>query len=312
MTVGSVDLGAIGRQLSDALPGQISLDEPLGVLTTYRVGGAASILMRAQKHTDLSVLTKVLGSNTCPIVVMGRGSNLLVADAGFPGLALFLEGDFEKVEVGEKSLRAGGAVPLPVLARRAAGEGRSGLEFFVGIPGSVGGAIAMNAGGHGRETVDVLMSADISDLAGDGVPRTRSPKDLRLGFRKSAIETDDVVVSAEFAVEDADPDVCKEQIAEIVRWRRDNQPGGANAGSVFKNPSGDAAGRLLDVSGLKGMRIGGASVSMKHANFIQADPGSMAADVRALIDEVRRRVGVDSGIDLEPEVRFLGFKEQSS
>lgn len=306
----TVDLGALGDALGEALPGQVARGEPLGALTTYRVGGPAAVMVRARSAADLVAVADALRVSGAPVLVVGRGSNLLVADRGFAGLALVLEGEFEQLAFSETRVRAGGAVPLPVLARRAASEGCGGLEFFVGIPGSVGGAVAMNAGGHGRETVDVLASATVADLSRDGVARERLPAALQLGYRHSSLGPADVVVSADFTVDAEDPVACEARLAEIVRWRRERQPGGANAGSVFRNPPGDHAGRLVDACGLKGLRVGGASVSEKHANFFQAEPGATAADVRALVTAVRRRVAAATGVELETELRFVGFEDR--
>jgi UDP-N-acetylmuramate dehydrogenase len=297
----------LAAALEPALPGRVEVDAPLAGLTTYRVGGPAAVLVRARREGDLAVVAGALTRTHPPLLVVGRGSNLLVADAGFPGLVLVLEGEFEEIETGDGTVRAGGAVGLPVLARRLAASGLTGLEFYVGIPGTVGGAVRMNAGGHGRETVEVLQSARIVDLLGDGLGVDRAVGDLALGYRTSAVGPNDVVVSATFAVAADDPDACSARIDDIVRWRREHQPGGANAGSVFRNPPGDSAGRLVDAAGLKGLRVGGAVVSEKHANFIQAEAGATAADVRALVLEVQRRVADASGVTLQPELHFVGF-----
>src|SRR6185437_9600985 len=176
---------------------------------------------------------------------VGRGSNLLVSDRGFDGLAVVLVGAFEEVDLdgGPGIVRAGGAVPLPVLARRSAAAGRGGLEFFVGIPGSVGGAVRMNAGGHGRETADVLIDAEVVDLAaGEAAGPTRRPAaDLALGYRRSAVGPTEVVTGATFRTAPATVAECEAIVADVVRWRREHQPGGSNAGSVFANPPGDSA-----------------------------------------------------------------------
>jgi UDP-N-acetylmuramate dehydrogenase len=253
------------------------------------------------------------------LLVIGRGSNLLVSDAGFSGLVVVLEGDFETIDAPAESpaalradtqaLRAGGAVPLPVLARRAAGGGLAGLEFYVGIPGSVGGAVRMNAGGHGRETVEVLRRAWVLDLLDVRAPPTaleREVADLELDYRHSNLRPSEVVTAAEFSVTRDDPAACEARVAEIVRWRREHQPGGQNAGSVFRNPPGDSAGRLIDAAGLKGLRVGGAVVSEKHANFFQADAGATARDVLDLVAEVQRRVAKASGVELVPELHVVG------
>jgi UDP-N-acetylmuramate dehydrogenase len=241
-----------------------------------------------------------------PVVVVGKGSNLLVADAGFPGLAVVLGDAFAEVTIEGTRVRAGGGCPLPVLARRTAAAGLTGLEWAVGVPGSVGGGVRMNAGGHGSDMAAHLARVRVFDLAtgDDGEVQTA---DLALGYRSSAIQPSQVVVWADFEVDPGDADAGAATIAEIVRWRRDNQPGGQNAGSVFTNPDGDSAGRLVDAAGCKGLRVGTAEVSTKHANFIQADPDGRADDVLAVIHEVQRRVHDAFGIDLHPEVRLVGF-----
>jgi UDP-N-acetylmuramate dehydrogenase len=304
---------AIAIELERALPGAVERNVPLAALTTYHLGGPVSTLVRAGSVDVLAAVARVVREHAPPLLVVGRGSNLLVADRGFTGLAVVLVGDFERVDLDAEPgiVRAGGGVPLPVLARRTAGAGRSGLEFFVGIPGSVGGAVRMNAGGHGRETAEVLVRARVVDLAGTGDEMVRSPAQLGLGYRRSALGPAEIVTGAEFMVEPAPADGCEHTITEIVRWRREHQPGGANAGSVFRNPPGDSAGRIIDAAGLKGLRVGGAFVSPKHANFFQAEPGATADDVYRLMQEVRRRVHESSGITLEPELRMVGFEDVS-
>lgn len=282
---------------------------PAAPLTTYRVGGPIGVLVRVGSAEELEALAEVVRRHRPPLVVLGRGSNLLVADAGFPGLGVILDGGYADLATDgpDGAVRAGGGVPLPVLARRSAAAGRGGLEFYVGIPGTVGGAVRMNAGGHGRETRDVVRRAWVADLEGDGVPRAVGASELGLGYRTSRVAATEVVVAAEMATEPCRPGTCEARIAEIVRWRRDHQPGGANAGSVFRNPPGDSAGRLVDACGLKGLRRGRAYVSPKHGNFIQADAGATAADVVAVVGAVRRRVADATGVVLEPELRLIGF-----
>ncbi|HEX2736950.1 MAG TPA: UDP-N-acetylenolpyruvoylglucosamine reductase, partial [Acidimicrobiia bacterium] len=176
-------------------------------------------------------------------------------------------------------------------------------------PGTVGGALHMNAGGHGRETRDVVVGAWVQDLYDAAPPRWLTTDELSFGYRHSVLSDSDVVTSAQFRVRVDEVAACEERIAEIVRWRREHQPGGANAGSVFRNPPGDSAGRLIEAAGCKGLRVGGVVVSDKHANFFQAEPGARAADVHALITEVRRRVAEAFDVDLVPELRMIGFAE---
>lgn len=302
--------------LEAKLPDSVTRGASVADLTTYRVGGPAAVLVRAADEPALHAVAEVLAGRELPVLVVGRGSNLLVADRGFPGVAVVLEGTFEQLQVdaAEHVVRAGGGVPLPVVARRAAAAGIGGLEFLVGIPGSVGGAVRMNAGGHGRETREVLGRAWLFDLLGGGDERVelRDAASLALGYRHSNVGSSTVVTRAELAGGADDPAACEERIAEVVRWRRERQPGGSNAGSVFRNPPGDSAGRLIDAAGLKGFRVGGAVVSPKHANFFQAEQGATADDVAGLVDAVQARVATETGISLEPELEMVGFEARES
>ena len=311
----SVDLASLAGDLRERLPDATSEGASFAELSTYRVGGPVAVLVRAKDVDALTTVAEVARRHRPRLLVIGRGSNLLMSDAGFSGLVVVLEGDFEAIDVpggGENespAVRAGGAVPLPVLARRAAAGGLAGLEFYVGIPGSVGGAVRMNAGGHGRETGEVLRRAWVLDLLdGGGHPRAsaRDVVDLELEYRHSNLRPSEVVTAAEFAVTRDDPAACEARVAEIVRWRREHQPGGQNAGSVFRNPPGDSAGRLIEAAGLKGLRVGGAVVSDKHANFFQAEAGATARDVLDLVAEVQRRVAKTTGVELVPELHVVG------
>jgi UDP-N-acetylmuramate dehydrogenase len=287
-------------------------DRPLGPLTTYRVGGAAARYLLAESLDDLVAVADAARAGGLPVLVVGRGSNLLVADAGFPGIAVQLGAAFEDVTVDGCRVEAGGSARLPQVARRTAREGCSGFEWAVGVPGSIGGAVRMNAGGHGSDIAASLVSARLVDLgAGAGV-RTVAAADLALAYRSSAVRDTDVVVSATLQLAPGDRDASLREIDDIVRWRRENQPGGQNAGSVFTNPDGDSAGRLIDAAGCKGLRVGSAHVSPKHANFFQADEGGSADDVRALMREVQARVRAAFGVDLVPETRMIGFAGDGS
>lgn len=301
--------------LESRLPGRIIRNAPLSDFTTYRLGGPVVVLVRARSVDDILDAGDVIPPEV-PVLVVGRGSNLLVADRGFDGVALHLEDELEALEVrdergpaeqGHAVVGAGGGLALPVLARRTAGAGWTGLEFFVGIPGTVGGAVRMNAGGHGHDTAAVLREALVVEI-GNPEPRWWSATDLDFSYRHSGIGPRHVVVGTTFAVVADGVPACEARVAEIVRWRREHQPGGSNAGSVFTNPPGDSAGRLIDACGLKGLRVGGAAVSEKHANFFQADPGATATDVADLVAAVQRRVADQTGITLVPELRMIGFE----
>ena len=195
---------------------------------------------------------------------------------------------------------------MPQVARAATKAGRLGLEFLVGIPGSVGGGVRQNAGCFGQEMADVIASAAIYDL-GSGRLRSADAAGLDLSYRHSAVGPLDVVIGATLQAESGDPSMGEERIRTITRWRRDHQPGGTlNAGSVFKNPPGDSAGRIIDSVGLKGLTVGGAGVSQRHANFFVAMPGASAVDVYRLVREVATRVEEATGIVLETEIQFVG------
>jgi UDP-N-acetylmuramate dehydrogenase len=310
--------------LADALGERATLHKPLGPLTTYGVGGTAHLYVDVEGPGDLDAVRTqlrryVAGSapGLAPAVfVLGRGSNLLVADEGFDGIVLHLGAGFATVDLpdassastddGQAVVRAGAAVALPVLARRVADAGWSGLSWAVGVPGSVGGAVRMNAGGHGSDMASTLVRYSWVDLLHeDG--GTDEVEHLAYGYRSSSVLPARLVVAAELAVTRGSVEEEQRAVTEIVRWRRAHQPGGSNAGSVFTNPQGDSAGRLVEAAGLKGFRLGTAHVSEKHANFIQADKEGRADDVAALMAHVRRVVAEQSGVTLHAEVRLLGF-----
>jgi len=277
-------------------------------MTTYRVGGPAALFVEVETPAELAAISAAVGrtQDGVAVLMVGKGSNLLVHDDGFAGLALRLGGDFADLTIDGTTVVAGGAVALPVLARQTGAAGLTGLEWAVGVPGSVGGGVRMNAGGHGSDIAASLVRVRLLDLH-NGEDEDVPAADLHLGYRRSTVRSGQVVSRATFALAPGDPEVAMAEIAEIVRWRRDHQPGGPNAGSVFTNPEGDSAGRLIDAAGLKGLRSGTAEVSTKHANFNQADPGGRAADVHALMVEVRDRVRAATGITLVPETRLVGF-----
>lgn len=286
--------------------GLVRREEPLAQFTTYKLGGPAHLFVEVHDRSDLEDLLAGLRATPLPVLVLGRGSNVLISDDGFPGVVVHLGSGFSRVERAGDDVLAGGATPLPHLARTAARLGRGGLEFYVGIPGSVGGAIRMNAGCLGSETAEVLVEAEVFSLA-DGATTTRTPALLDLSYRHSNLDDHDIVLEARFQTTATVPAVAEATMRDVSRWRRDHQPGGTlNAGSVFKNPPGDAAGRLIDEAGLKGFRVGSVSVSQKHANFIVADREASARDVYELVTTVRELVKQRTGIELVPEIRFVG------
>ncbi|MCH7585859.1 MAG: UDP-N-acetylmuramate dehydrogenase [Acidobacteria bacterium] len=285
--------------------GRLGENVALGPLTSFRLGGPARYLVTIDAEQDLRDAFEIATREGLSVLPLGRGSNVVVADAGFPGMVLQAGSGLSHRSIGEATV-AGAAVPLPLLARDAARAGRGGLEFYTGIPGSVGGAIRMNAGCHGSETSDVLISVRVFDLETSTVG-DRPAADLDLAYRHSNLGDFDFVLEARFATVKRPVAEAERVIRDIARWRRQHQPGGTfNAGSVFKNPEGEAAGRIIDRLGLKGLESGAVRVSRRHANFFEAGEGATARDVRSLVLEVQRRVRDETGIDLEPEIRFVG------
>jgi UDP-N-acetylmuramate dehydrogenase len=310
----TAEIDALADGLTQRLGDHVRRDVPIGPLTTYRVGGSAALSVAVESRAELDVVRELAAGRGVEVLVVGKGSNLLVADAGFAGLALQLGDAFAVIELpgpapaGEFGLiRAGGAAALPVVARRTASAGWRGFEWAVGVPGSIGGAVRMNAGGHGSDMAASITRVHVCDLA-TGEDVVMDAKGLAMSYRSSAIESTHVVVEADLELRAGDAEEATALIDEIVRWRREHQPGGPNAGSVFTNPEGDSAGRLIDAAGCKGLRFGTAEVSTKHANFIQADSGGSADDVLALMALVRDRVLTHSGVELHPETRLVGFE----
>ncbi len=302
-------LVAVIERLMDDVGDKIAVDVPMGALTTYRVGGRAAAMVVVDDHETLSAVAAAVAGTGIPVMTLGRGSNMLVADRGFDGLVVHMAGDYAAINVVDETIViAGAAAKLPVVARTTVGYGLTGFEWAVGVPGSIGGAVRMNAGGHGADMRDALLDADIVDFAA-GERRIVPAEELQLSYRHSALRTDELVVGCRLSLSPGDERKGKAEMAEIVQWRRDNQPGGQNAGSVFTNPDGDSAGRLSDTAGGKGLRVGSAEVSEKHANFIQADEGGSAADVLHVMIEVRTLVEYAHGVVLQPETHLVGFTD---
>jgi UDP-N-acetylmuramate dehydrogenase len=288
--------------------GQISENVALGPYTTYKSGGPARYLMEVGSLEELVDLSGSTGISDLPVLVLGRGSNIVVSDSGFPGLVIRLGPGFGVIDIDGTVVTSGSSAPLAQVARSSVTGGLGGLEFFVGIPGSVGGAVRQNAGCFGSEARDRLIEATILDLS-DSRMMTSTPDQLDMSYRHSSVTSTQVVLSARFQAWEGDVAQGLEELRRITRWRRDNQPGGTfNAGSVFKNPPGDTAGEIIDSLGLKGMRVGDVAVSIKHANFFVAGPGATSSDIRGLVVAVKDRVLEETGTNLEPEIQFVGFE----
>lgn len=322
MTATAIDEASdlLGAHLGDRL----RHDVPLAPMTTYRVGGAAAMFVDVRSLDDLVAVAEVRARTGVPVLVVGRGSNMLVADEGFAGVALSITGFADHIDLPDAMIAAhnetgyplvvvaGGGVSLPVLARRTAAAGIRGFEWAVGVPGSVGGAVRMNAGGHGSDMAAHLLDVRVFDMnaPGDGL-QTLRVEQLGLRFRASDLAPAHIVHDVRLQLESGDRAEADDEISAVVKWRREHQPGGQNCGSVFVNPvPGEVtAGGLIDQLGLRGFSIGTAFVSDKHANFIQASDGGLAADVRAVIEHVRTAVERECGYRLRSEVRLVGFDD---
>jgi len=280
----------------------------LSAFTTLRVGGPAAALVRAESPQDLEAVARVARALGCAWLVIGKGSNLLVADEGWPGIAVVLGRGFRGVDIDGAQVRAGAAEPMPVLAQHVARHGLGGLAFGVAIPGTVGGAVRMNAGAHGGELADVLEWAEVARMGADGaLERWDSPR-LGFGYRHSELAADAIVTRVQVRLRPADAGTVAADMAEMRQWRRDHQPiNQPSCGSVFRNPPGDSAGRLIEAAGLKDLRIGGAQISRRHANFITASRDARAADVYQIIRTAQRRVRETTGVQLQTEVVLAGF-----
>ncbi len=298
--------------LADALAGidgiDIERNAPAGPLCTYRVGGPIGLLLRITTEAALHTAVSAIAEHKVSTLPIGKGSNLLVADAGFAGVGLLLDGELTDTTITGTILVAGAAASLPIVARASVTAGLSGFEWAVGVPGTIGGAVRMNAGGHGSDMDASLVAIELADLR-SGTISTVPAHDLDLSYRHSRLQPWELVVSATLQLDPGNADVGAATLKEIVRWRREHQPGGANAGSVFTNPPDDSAGRLIDAAGMKGHRVGSAEVSPKHANFIQADPDGSADDVLALMIEIVDRIDETHGVRLHAETRLIGFPE---
>ena len=300
------DLRRATEILRASLGDRVRTDFPLAPLTTFRIGGPAALYLEPESEHDLGEAGRAIVETGIPFVVLGKGSNVLVADGGFAGLVLRLGRSFRWSARDGSTLTAGGSMPLPALAGVAQRHGLAGLEFGVAIPATLGGAVWMNAGAHGHELAEVMDTVELFHLR-EGRSTAMPAADAGFGYRRSSMGEESVVIGARVRLAPGDAAAIREAMDEVREWRRATQPlAEPNCGSVFTNPEGDHAARLIEAAGAKGRRVGGAFVSRKHANFIVAGPGARAADVVRLIDEVRSLVSSSAGVRLEPEVRLVG------
>ncbi|HEY2719878.1 MAG TPA: UDP-N-acetylmuramate dehydrogenase [Solirubrobacteraceae bacterium] len=290
-------------------PQALREDYPIARLSTIRTGGAAEFFARAGSDAELAELLVWAQAVGAPVNVVGSGSNLLIADEGVQGLVLKLDGELAKIELDRPLIVCGGGARLPAVAASAAREGLSGIEFGVNIPGTVGGAVRMNANAYGGELARTLQWAEIVTATGS---QRRAPQKLGFAYRHSNIAPGEVIARACFSLQDCDPGVVRAALAELRERRHEAQPQGIKTfGSTFKNPDdpraeGRSAGVLLSEVGCNGLTVGGARFSPKHANFIENTGSATTADVVALMAEGRRRVQQRFGVTLEPEVQRLG------
>lgn len=298
---------ALARAILRAACGERARESfPMASLTTFRIGGAAALFLEPEDEEDLTAAADAIVRADIPFVVLGKGSNVLAADSGFPGLVLRLGRGFRWAARDGDIVRAGGAMPLPALSGIALQHGLAGLAFAVAIPASLGGAVRMNAGAHGAQMSDVVEEVEIFHLRGGGHQDVPAG-DVGFAYRQTDLPADAAVIGARLRLHPGDPTTVRAEMDEARRWRRETQPiAEPNCGSVFTNPPGAHAAALIDAAGLKGERVGGASVSRKHANFIVTEPGATAGDVEALIAVIQQRVEAATGIRLAPEVRVIG------
>ncbi|MEE2777891.1 MAG: UDP-N-acetylmuramate dehydrogenase [Acidobacteriota bacterium] len=306
MSQETAGVGEIADELRAARSVEATLGAPLARLTTLRIGGAAEVLVRARDEAGLSAALEIVRRHQLGFQLIGMGSNLLVPDSGLRGVTVCLTGDFRETRVEDGQVRAGAGVSLARLARTLATQGLTGLEAFSGFPSTVGGAVVMNAGCYGVEIQDVLVSTTTVDR--DGRSRKYSPSELEAGYRTTVLQgSGEVVTEAIFRVGAGDGKASLARIDELNRRRWASLPSGLpNAGSIFRNPEGDYAGRLIEAAGLKGACRGAAQISEKHANVIVNRGGARADDVLGLMIDVRGEVLRTAGLGLEPEIVLSG------
>jgi UDP-N-acetylmuramate dehydrogenase len=287
--------------------GSVQPDEPLAAHTTWKIGGPARWFCRVRTEAALARVLRAAAAGGAPLALLGMGSNILVADAGFPGVVVRLEGDFLRVAIEGEHLSAGGGAALGAVCAAAARAGLSGLEPITGIPSSIGAAVRINAGAYGGEIFDVLTEVRLVSPGGE--IRGARAEELAHGYRWTRlIETKETVAWARLKLKPAPREEIEAKTRQVADKRRGALPSEPNAGSVFRNPPGDYAGRLIEACGLKGSRRGGAVISPRHANVIVNDGGATAADVLALMRLARDTVRERFGITLAPEVELLGMK----
>ncbi len=286
--------------------GAVLENEPLARHTTWRIGGPARWFCRVHNEAGLAKVLRTAAFESVPLALLGMGSNVLAADEGFPGFVVRLDGEFLRVAIDGEILDAGGGAALGGVCAAAARAGLSGIEAISGIPSSMGGAVRINAGAYGGEIFDVLESVRLMERTGEA--RTAAASEIPHGYRWTRLcDTGEIVVSARLRLAAAPREAIEAKTREVATKRRGALPSEPNAGSVFKNPPDDHAGRLLEACGLKGARVGGAEISERHANVIVNRGGATARDVLTLMERMRDEVSARFAITLSPEVDMLGI-----
>lgn len=298
------------RRLSGSLDGDVRRDEPMARHTSFRIGGPAALFIVCDTLKDLRLVTRVLSEEDVPFTAVGKGSNLLVADAGYAGAVVTLGRGFMRHTVDGERLEAGAGTGLAFVVQEAFREGLEGLAFAVGIPGALGGALAMNAGSRDEWIGDLVESVTVF-VPGEGLRRLRG-SEVDWGYRTSSLASEGIIVETVLRVRSGEPARIRAEMDRNFRMRRNTQPvGKASAGSVFKNPGDDSAGRLIEEAGLKRARLGDAAVSSVHANFIVNEGDATASDVLGLVRRIQMTVKEIHGVELRPEIRFLGRTEEA-
>lgn len=282
------------------------LEEPMSGHTTFRIGGPAKIFVTPEDRRELAAVLALCRKEGCPWTILGNGSNLLVSDSGFAGVVIQIGKGFDQIAIEGEQMAAGAGALLAQAARQACRAGLSGLEFATGIPGTIGGAVVMNAGAYGSEMKDILLSAQV--LTEDGSQREVSAGELELGYRTSSILRNGwIVLGVRLRLQKGDPETIGQRVRELTAARKAKQPlEYPSAGSTFKRPEGFFAGKLIQDAGLKGFQIGGAQISEKHSGFVINRGGATASDVMELCRQVSEKVKAQSGVELEMEVKTLG------
>lgn len=292
-------------RLREVLRGDVRTSESMSRHTTYRIGGPAAIFCELADVHDVAEALRILDEERVAWTVVGKGSDLLVSDSGYDGAVLVLGREFKHYSVEEDTIRTGAAAVLAHLVQEAFNRGLAGMSWGVGIPGTVGGALAMNAG-SGEGTIGEIVETVTLLVPGEGLSLVHG-RDVVWGYRLSGLRGRGIILESSLRVAAGDPVRIRAEMERRLKVRKSTQPiGRPSAGSVFVNPEGDSAGRLVEACGLKGLRIGGAMVSPVHANFIVNEGGATAADVVALVRRIQTTVKDRTGVDLRPEIRFLG------